>query len=163
MPKYQWFEDQLDLSDFIQATDTTVTDDEFRTVERYSADKGEMVALGQGTARNQTDAVGRLYFDAKGEDADGDGAGDALAGKVRFVVLNSQDRVVDVISQHQLDAVRSGANDRSGRRPFPRRRQSVAEPYKLGVQVKLASGTDTYDNAGDSSLEADARRAEATA
>jgi hypothetical protein len=154
MADVQYFEDTFSLSDFTTATDLSVADDEFRTVERLEVDKGEVVIPGQGQARNQTDAVGRIFADIK------NGGNSAISGKVRLVALNSQNRVVHTYYQAQISTVSVGASTRSDRRPFPRKRVRLAEPYKLAIQVKTASGTDTYSDS-NSTVEFDGFRGEA--
>lgn len=149
----QYFEETFSLDDFATVTDTTVTDDEFRTVETLDVDKGEGVVAGQGQARDQTDAVGRIFLDIQNSTPA------AISGKVRLVALNSQNRVVTVIYQSQISSVSVGSGNRADRRPFPVKKPELREPYKLGIQVQTASGTDTYSS-GDSTVEIDGYRAE---
>jgi len=154
MSEYQWFEEEFTLADFSTVTDTTVTEDEYRTVERFEIPKGEVAQLGQGQANTQTDAVGRLFADIK-DDADA-----AISGKVRFVIENTQNKPVRTISSHNTSTVNVGSNDRGSRRPYPLRPQQTAEPYKIAIQVQTASGTATYSSA-NSTVEVDGYRAEA--
>jgi hypothetical protein len=146
MPKWQYFRDQYSLDDFTAATDTSLTDDEYRTVERLELEKGEAFEAGQGLAANQTDAVGRIYVDANNSGPS------ALSGKMRLVVENTQNNKTMVLYQNNLANVNSGASDPAAREPFPHIDVNVKYPYKVALQIKLASGTDTYSS-GDSTVE----------
>jgi hypothetical protein len=138
--------DEFDLSDFTTATSTEVGDDEFATVERLEVEKGEGVYIGQGSSKNPLQAEGSITGDIQ------DGGGVQLNGKYRLVVLNSQNNVVEggKITQGKIDSLRtSRANSVDGEiQPFVD--MEVMEPYKIGLQVKLDSGSATYSNANSS-------------
>lgn len=142
--RYQNFEEVYTLSDFSTRSNKNVGSDEYATVEEIDVPKGEVVYLGQGMAENQQDAIGRLYADIK------QGSNSDFSGKVRLCMINSQNQVVRVFSQHSAGTIRSGSSDRSKRRPyalkFPSNPKGIAEPYKLAIQLKTNSGTVTYDD-----------------
>lgn len=150
--RYQNFETLYTIDDFSARSNLNVGPDEFKTVEELDVDKGEVVYLGQGAKEDQEDAIGRLYADIK------QGANSNFIGAVRIAMVNSQNEVVRVYSQHTASTIRVGANTRSDRRPyalkFPSRPKGIAEPYKLAIQLKTQSGTVTYDD-GNTALELD--------
>jgi len=157
--RYQNFETQYTTADFTARTNLNIGPDEYVTVEELDVPKGEVLYLGQGRKANQDDAVGRLYADVQqGSNAD-------FSGSVRFVMVNSQNQVVRVFSQHDAGVLRSPSQgSRSDYRPyalkFPSRPKGIAEPYKLAMQLKMQSGTNTYDD-GNTVLELDGYRGEA--
>jgi hypothetical protein len=154
MSDLSYHPDSFDLDDFTTATSTEVGDDEFETVERLEIGKGEGVYIGQGSSTNPLQAEGSITGDPdNGSDAD-------LTGQYRLVVLNSQNNVVDILTQGKISALRkTRANSLDGDiTPFID--TEVMEPYQIGYQLKLASGSDTYSSA-DSSLEVDGFSGEA--
>lgn len=167
----QPFEDRLELSEFTLVeggtTDNSVevNSQNWVTIYYLEFEKGEAVALGQGRAANQTDAVGRAYAEF-----DEDGATDISSGKVRFVKLNRQMNPMRVISQRPLAQLAKGASDESARDPFPVQERgqggepvAIGYPYRIGIQMKLNSGTANVDDAeGGTTAELDAIRVEET-
>lgn len=155
MAEYSYFEEQFTLEDdFVDSANTDVNSSEFNTVAEHGPEKGEMSVPGQGRARNQTDAIGRIYADV----VDSSGAG--VSGKARIVVLNSQNNVVDIVSQHKLSSIGQGASNPGDRRPYALKGTEIADPYSLALQVKTDSGAVTVDTAA-STFEMDGYRAEA--
>lgn len=150
--RYQNFETVHELADFSVRSDLNVTDSEFRTVEEIDVPKGEVLYLGQGMKEDQEDAIGRLYADVK------QGSNSNFSGQVRLAMLNSQNQVVRVFSEHAASTLRSGASNRSDRRPyalkFPGNPKGIAEPYKLAIRLKSSSGSVTYDD-GNTAFELD--------
>jgi len=146
----------FDLSDFETATSTEVGDDEYATVERLEIEKGEGAYIGKGSSSNPLQAEGSIEGDPQ-NDTPAD-----LDGRYRLVVLNSQNNVVDggILAQGKISALRRDrANSIDGDiTPFVNK--EVLEPYKIGFQLKLDSGTDTYSSA-DSTLEVDGFQGEA--
>jgi hypothetical protein len=69
-------------------------------------------------------------------------------------MVNSQNQVVRVFSQHSAGTIREGSSNRSDRRPYalkyPSNPKGVAEPYKVVLQLKTDSGTVTYDDTNTS-------------
>jgi len=154
MAELTYSPDEFDLADFTTSTSTGVGDDEFATVERLEVEQGEGVYIGQGNSKNPLQAEGSLEGDIK------NGGGSSLDGKYRLVVLNSQNNVVGRITQGRLSALRkTRANSLDGDITTFQDIE-VMEPYKVGLQIKLDSGSDTYDNA-NSTFEADGFSGEA--
>lgn len=154
MPEFEYFPEVYDLSDFSEASDLSLTNDEFRTVERLDAPKGEAVAPGQGQDASPEGARGRIYIDAQNSTPAN------IDGTIRLVVLNSQNRVVKVVYQNKASVLRDGSSDRTKRAPFTFRGVDIREPYKFAIQMKTESGTDTWSSA-DSAAEIDGFRGEA--
>jgi len=148
MSELSYHPDEFDLSDFETATSTGVGDDEFQTVERLPIDKGEGVYIGQGSSTNPLQAEGSITGDPQNSTPA------ALEGQYRLVVLNSQNNVVDVITQGKLSQLRKTRQNSLDGDITPYIKKEVMEPYKVGFQLKLSSGSDTYSSA-DSSLAID--------
>lgn len=150
MTELSYSKDVFELDDFSTASSTAVGDDEFATVERLDIDKGEGVYIGRGTSTNPLQAEGSLRGDIQNSGSS------SLNGRYRLVVLNSQNNVVNngVIARGKLSELRTTrANSLDGDiTPFVNK--EVLEPYQIGLQIKLNSGTDTYDS-GNSSFSAD--------
>jgi hypothetical protein len=146
----QYSPDVFELADFDTSTSTAVGDDEFSTVERLDIDEGEGVYIGRGTSSNPLQAEGSIEGDLQ------NGGGTSLQGRYRLVVLNSQNNVVNggVLARGKLSELRqTRANSLDGDiQPFVNK--EVLEPYQVGLQVRLSSGTDTYDS-GNSTFKAD--------
>jgi len=148
MSELNYSPDEFDLASFTTATSTAVGDDEYATVERLEVEQGEGVYIGQGQSKNPLQAEGSIEGDIKN---DGDSS---LNGKYRLVVLNSQNNVVGRITQGRLSALRKTRTNSLDGDITTFQDIEVMEPYKVGLQVKLSSGSDTYDNA-NSTFEAD--------
>lgn len=145
-----------ELADFTTATSTAVGDDEFSTVERLEIDKGEGAYVGQGSSKNPLQAEGSITGDPQNSTpAD-------LNGRYRLVVLNSQNNVVDggILAQGKISALRNTRSNSIDGDITPFVNKEVKEPYKIGFQLKLASGSDTYSSA-DSALSVDGFQGEA--
>jgi len=127
-------------NDFTARTNLEVGPDEFTTVEELSVDKGESVTLGRGTSVNPLQAEGAYSGDIQDS-----GTGD-IDGNFRVVVLNSQNKVIRRISQGTIDQLENTrANSLDGYiQPFSG--IEVAEPYKVGLQLRTNSGTQTYSS-----------------
>jgi hypothetical protein len=140
-------------NDFSTRTDTTVTDDEFRTVEEIDVETGESVTIGRGSSRAPLSAEGSAAGDIQSS------APADIDGKFRFVVLNSQNNVVSRIVQGSInDLEQTRANALDGYL-LPNTGQEIAEPYKLGLQLRTDSGTADYSSS-NSSLSVDGVRGE---
>ena len=142
--------DVFELADFSTASSTAVGDDEFSTVERLDIDKGEGVYIGKGSSTNPLQAEGSIQGDIQNT------GGTSLDGRYRLVVLNSQNNVVNggVIARGKLSELRKTRSNSLDGDITPFVDIEVLEPYQIGLQVKLDSGTDTYDS-GNSTFEAD--------
>jgi len=140
--------DAFELEDFTTSTSTELGDDEFQTVERLEVEQGEGVYIGQGASSNPLQAEGAISGDIQ------DDGGTSLDGKYRVVVLNSQNNVVRRITQGRLAQLRKTRSNSLDGDITTFKDIEVMEPYKVGFQVKLNSGTATYDN-GNSTLEVD--------
>lgn len=149
------FTDTVGLSEFELVEGATtdnsneINDANFTLAYTRTFEKGEGIALGQGRAANQTDAVGRIYHEI-----DEDTGTDIEGYTLRVAVLNRQDNVRRVIAQFSEDQISRGASDRTNRQPLPvqERNESdrpvfVAYPYKIGLLYKLNDGTANIDNA----------------
>lgn len=159
----QSFLKTYDFGDFTEV-ETDVGSTQFTVTHELEVQEGQAESLGRGQDRTQTDAVGRLL-------ADIENTGDSdMSGQIRFSVRTLQGRLVAVISEFALDEVRSGANDRTNRYPFPVQRfetsggmnRWIARGYKLCVELQTSSGTATVSTS-NSTLKADGNRAEKTA
>jgi len=140
-------------NDFAAKTDTTVADDEFRSVEELDVEVGESVIIGRGTSRAPLSAEGSAAGDIQ------DGGNSDIDGKFRFVVVNSQNNVVSRIAQGSInDLEQTRANALDGYL-LPNTNIEIAEPYKLAFQLRTNSGTATYSSA-NSSLSVDGVRGE---
>jgi len=142
-------------NDFTARTNLAVGPDEFTTVEEIDVEKGESVTLGLGTSRNPLQAEGSARGDIQ------DDGTDDIDGNYRFVVLNSQNKVIQRIDQgtiNELEKTRTNSLDGS---ILPFTGVEVAEPYKVGFQLRTNSGTATYDSA-NSSLDVDGVLGEAS-
>jgi hypothetical protein len=140
-------------SDFDARTQTGVGPDEFTTVEELDVEDGAGVVVGQGTSTNPLQAEGSVRGDVQ-DDVPAD-----IDGRFRLVVLNEQNNIVDVLTQGTIDEIESTrANSLDGDiTPFTGK--EIYEPFKLGLQLKTNSGTQTYDS-GNSSLTVDGYRGE---
>lgn len=158
MSRLSYSPDEFDLSDFTTASSTEVGDDEFQTVERLEVEKGEGVYIGQGSTTNPLQAEGSIEGDIQNDGST------SLNGEYRLVVLNSQNNMVPggIIARGRLSALRqSRANSLDGDiTPF--KDKEVMEPYSVGLQIRLDSGTDTYSNT-NSTFSADGYSGEAIA
>lgn len=149
------FPDSLTFDDFAliegSVADNTyeISDAAYTLAYELAFEKGEGIALGQGSKANQTDAVGRIY-----QEVDEDTGVDITGYKLRIDVLNRQDNKRRTISQFTDGQITRGAGDRSQRQPFPIQERDnngrpvfVGYPYKLGLQYKLNDGTTNIDDA----------------
>lgn len=150
---WQYFPDTFTLDDYTTVSETTVTDDEYRTVERLELERGEAHRLGKGEKETLTDAEGRLYFDAQD-----DGAA-TLDAKMRFVVENVANNQQRVIYGNSISSVTRGEADETARTPFAYRDIDIKYPFKVAVQLQMNDGTATYDS-GNSTLEYNGYRGE---
>jgi len=155
MSELSYSPDEFDLNDFKTSTATEVGDDEFATVERLPIDKGEGVYIGQGNSSNPLQAEGSITGDPK------DSGTDAIDGRYRLAVVNSQNNVVNggIIAQGKISQLRkTRANSVDGDiTPFVNK--EVKEPYKVGFQLRTNSGTADFSQSS-SSLEIDGFRGE---
>lgn len=152
--KYTFAPDTFKVGDFTEMNDASVNDDEFSTVAKMDLRRGEGAALGRGDSEVPEYAEGFQYFDARSaNDADADGNADKLYGRVQYVVLNPNNRVVDTIWRGRLDELRVGSADadRSSRQPFSYKTPAqvnegevYGEEYAIGIQIELDNGTDTF-------------------
>jgi len=134
--------------DYTERTNTQVGPDEFTTVMVDSIEKGESATLGRGESVNPLQAEGS----ARGDIQD-DGPSD-IDGKFRFVVLNSQNKVIRRIAQGPIDEIEKTRTNSLDGYILPFSGVEVAEPYKIGFQLRTSSGTQTYD-ASNSNLTID--------
>jgi len=125
-------------NDFDVRTNTEVGPDEFTTVEEFNVEKGETVELGQGRSSNLLQAEGNAAGDIQS------GSPSDIDGKFRFVVLNSQNNVVQPITQGTIDELEVTRSNNLDGYILPRTGIEIADPYKLGLQLKTNSGTQTY-------------------
>jgi len=142
-------------NDFTARTASQVGPDEFVTVEEIDVEQGESVTLGKGTSQNPLQAEGAASGDIQ------DDGTDDIDGNYRFVVLNSQNKVIQRIDQgtiNELEKTRANSIDGS---ILPFTDVEVAEPYKIGFQLRTNSGTATYSSA-NSSLDVDGVLGEAS-
>jgi hypothetical protein len=146
--------DEFDLSnDFTERTNTSLGPDEFVTVEEIDVEEGESITLGVGASSNPLQAEGSASGDIQ-DDGNAD-----IDGRFRFVVLNSQNNVVRSIAQGPISTIeKTRANSVDGY-ILPYTNVEVAEPYKIGFQLRTGSGTATYSSP-NSSLEVDGYRGE---
>jgi len=142
-------------NDFAARTNTTVGPDEFTTVEELDVEKGESVTLGQGSSSNPLQAEGAISGDIQDDDPSD------IDGNFRLVVLNSQNKVVGRIAQGTIDQIEKTRTNSLDGYILPFTGTEVAEPYKIGLQLRTNSGTQTYDSS-NSSLSADGVLGEAT-
>jgi len=154
MSSLNYSPDEFDLDDFTTSTSTELGDDEFQTVERLEIDKGEGAYIGQGNSTNPLQAEGSIEGDPQNDTPED------LNGQYRLVVLNSQNNVVQIITQGKVSALRRERANSIDGDITPFKNIEVLEPYKIGFQIKLKSGTDTYSSA-DSSLNVDGFSGEA--
>lgn len=144
MSALNYHPDEFDLSDFETATSTGVGDDEFATVERLPIDKGEGVYVGQGSSTNPLQAEGSITGNPQNSTPA------ELNGQYRLVVLNSQNNVVDILAQGKISQLRKTRSNSIDGDITPYVNKEVMEPYKVGFQLKLSSGSDTYDSSQSS-------------
>lgn len=152
--KYTFAPDTFKVTDFTEMNDASVNDDEFSTVAEMDLRRGEGAALGRGDSEIPEYAEGFQYVDARSaNDADADGNPDKLSGRVQYVVLNPNNRVVDTIWRGRLSELRVGQadSDRNSRQPFSYKTPATksegeiyGEEYSIGIQIELDSGTDTF-------------------
>lgn len=151
--EYQFSEDRHDLTNFSLVGTGQAVDDTYQTVAAWPLEREEGVAFGRGSTTNPDRAEAFIYFDARSDDADGDGTPDALSGRFKLVVLNSANKVVATLDRGQLDEVRDGdpANDSRGDwgKPFPYKviangmgEVLGGQGHKVGIQIELNSGSD---------------------
>jgi hypothetical protein len=140
----------FDLDDFETSAATEVGDDEFSTVERFAVEKGEGVYVGKGTSENPLQAEGSAEGDIQ------DGGGSSITGKYRLVVLNSQNNIPNggVLTTGRLAELRTSRANSIDGDITPYINKEILEPYKLGLQIRTASGTATYDSS-NSTFEVD--------
>jgi len=142
-------------ADFDVRTSTQVGPDEFTTVEEIDVEQGEGVVIGQGSSSNPLQAEGSIRGDIQ-DDASAD-----VDGRYRLAIVNPQNNVVQngVISQGTInDLEQTRANSLDGDiTPYTGR--EIYEPFKLVLQLKTNSGTQTYSSS-NSSLTLDGYRGE---
>lgn len=133
--------------------------DGFTLVASRQLDRAEGVAFGRGQSQNPDRAEAYLYFDARSDDADGDGTPDALNGKYEIVVLNAADEPIATVDRGRLAEVRNGDPQQLGGTdtrgdygvPFPYKRlrrgrgEVIGDDYKIGVRLNLDSGNDAFN------------------
>ena len=151
---YQYNEEEFTFdNDFDERSSSEVGPDEFSTVEEIEVEDGESVILGLGSSRNPLQAEGSAAGDIQ-DDADAD-----IDGKFRFVVLNAQNNVVARLAQGSINTLeQTRANTLDGY-VFKQSNTEVREPYKVGFQLRTASGIQTYSSS-NSSLKVDGLRGE---
>lgn len=155
MSELQYHADEIDLDDFTELSDTNVGEDEFATVEVVEVEKGEGYFIGQGQSTNPLQAEGSITGDPQNSTPA------ALNGQYRLVVLNSQNNVVNggVLAQGKMSELRTTRPNSLDGDITPLVEKEVMEPYKIGFQLKLTSGTDQYSSS-DSSLAIDGYKGE---
>ena len=137
------------LATYSETTDTTVTEDNFRTVATDKLEREEGGAFGRGQFENPERAEAFKYLSIH-DDADA-----LIAGEYRIVVENAAGKVVAVIDRGRTDEVNQGdpTTEKRGEYgvPFPYVAISGGKGEVLGgqghrfaLQVKADSGTATF-------------------
>jgi len=131
-------------NDFTARTNLNIGPDEFTTVEELDVSRGESVTIGLGGSTNPMQAEGS---------ADGNiqnGSGGDINGNFRFVVLNSQNKVVRRVAQGTIDEIEVTRTNSVDGYILKFTGIEIAEPYKLGLQLKTNSGTSLYSSSNSS-------------
>jgi hypothetical protein len=150
---YRFSPDDFDQNDFSEATNTQIGPDDFQTVERFAPGEGSSARLGLGTSQNPLQAEGSV-------DANPQNSTPAdIGSKYRLVVENEQNNVIDVLAQGSVARLRKTRSNSIDGDILPVTDREIYEPFKIGFQLKTASGTATY-SASDSSLDVDGYRGE---
>jgi hypothetical protein len=142
MTQLQYARDKFDLDDFVNRTDTTVSEDEFRTVATLEPEEGETFLIGQGSSTNPLQAEGF----AEGELVDVS-SGSELKGKFRLQILNTQNNPANggMLFKNRISRLsQTNANGGDGI-AVPYIDKETADPFKIALRVKLDSGTAEVD------------------
>lgn len=146
---YQFTKGTHTLATYSEATETTVSEEEFRTVARDKLERSEGGAFGRGTSENPDRAEAYKYLEIM-DDADA-----LIPGEYQIVVENAAGKTVAVIDRGRTDEVNAGdpANDKRGEYgvPFPYAAISGGKGEVLGgqghsfaLQVQPDSGTAVF-------------------
>jgi hypothetical protein len=140
MVELSYSPDIFNLSDFNAASSTEVGDDEFSTTARFPVEEGESVLVGRGTSENPLQAEGNIEGDLQ------DSGGSSMNGQYRLVALNPQNNIANngVIARGTISELReTRPNSLDGDlQTFVDK--EIRDPFSLGLQVRLDSGTATY-------------------
>jgi len=145
--RFTFSPDTFKADDFNEMNDSSCNDETFSTVAKLDLRRGEGAALGRGDSEVPEYAEGFQYVDLQNDSAS------PLTGRVKYVVLNPNNRVVDTIWKGRIDELRVGEadKDRSERQPFSYKTPAqtskgevYGEEYSIGIQVELDDGTDTF-------------------
>jgi len=158
--RFTFSPDTFMTSDFVEMSNTDITEDTYRTVAEMDLRRGEGAAIGRGDTEIPEYAEGFIFADVRSaNDGDGDGNKDAIVGRGKIVVLNANNTVVDTIWSGRLDELRTGEQDKNRRDRKPLQYQTpgekaagevYGEEYSIGLQVKPDSGTDKFSLAASS-------------
>jgi hypothetical protein len=150
MSELSYSPDVFDLGDFSTASATQVGDTEFSTVEVFDIEEGEGVYVGRGTSSNPLQAEGSIEGNIK------NGGNSDINGRYRLVVLNSQNNTVNggVLARGRISELRKTRSNSLDGDIQPFVDKEVREPYQVGLQVRVDSGTETYSSS-NSTLEID--------